>query len=70
MSEPTCRGCYAATLTPDALARFNAEPTTTSVYLCPKHHAHALQRLNFLFKVGPNEMFAPADWHDATEAGA
>lgn len=37
MSEPTCRVCYAATLTRDERDRFNAEPVTGSVYLCPPH---------------------------------
>jgi hypothetical protein len=34
---PTCRACYAATLTPDQRERFNAEPVTSCVYLCPEH---------------------------------
>lgn len=37
MSGPTCRSCYAATLTDDQRERFNAEPVTTSVYLCDDH---------------------------------
>lgn len=39
MSEPTCRSCYAETLTDDELGRFNAEPVTTCVYYCPTHQA-------------------------------
>lgn len=45
---PTCRACYAATLTPDERARLTAEPMTSCVYLCPRHqHAmdEALSRL-------------------------
>jgi hypothetical protein len=34
---PTCRSCYAATLTPDERDRFNAEPVTSCIYLCPTH---------------------------------
>lgn len=37
MSGPTCRSCYAATLTDDQRERFNADPITTSIYLCPEH---------------------------------
>lgn len=45
---PTCRACYAATLTPDERDRLVAEPVTSGVYLCPRHqHAinEALSRL-------------------------
>ena len=59
-SAPTCRACYAATLTPDERGRFNAEPPTTSVYLCPSHQAsldEVLRKFDFLLKAGPNEMF-------------
>ena len=36
---PTCRACYAATLTPDERDRLNSEPVTGCVYLCPEHEA-------------------------------
>ena len=34
---PTCRACYAATLTPDQRERFYAEPVTSCIYWCPEH---------------------------------
>lgn len=44
----TCRGCYAETLTPDELDRFNAEPVTSTVYLCPRHEAAISQLVDLL----------------------
>lgn len=37
MPEPTCRACYAATLTDAERERFNAEPVTSCVFLCADH---------------------------------
>jgi hypothetical protein len=37
MSEPTCRVCYAKTLTDDERGRFYGEPVTSCIYLCPEH---------------------------------
>ena len=34
---PTCRVCYARTLTDAQRERFYAEPVTMSIYLCPEH---------------------------------
>lgn len=34
---PTCRRCYAETLTQGERERFYAEPVTSCVYLCPEH---------------------------------
>ena len=35
---PTCRACYAATLTPSQRERFYAEPVTSCIYWCDDHH--------------------------------
>jgi hypothetical protein len=36
-ATPTCRGCYAATLTPVQRERFYAEPITSCIYWCDDH---------------------------------
>lgn len=60
MSEPVCRACYAATLTPAERERFNAEPVMSCVYLCPEHdaaNAALVADLRQVFSIGPSEMF-------------
>lgn len=48
--SPTCRSCYAETLTDEELTRFNSEPATSCIYYCPKH-----QRV-------VDQMMASVDW--------
>lgn len=51
MSEPTCRGCYAATLTPAMRERFYAEPVTSCIYWCNEHQRAMDEVLNSLPQV-------------------
>lgn len=51
MPEPTCRGCYAATLTPDERERFYAEPATSCIYWCDDHRRAMDDVLNSLPQV-------------------
>lgn len=43
MSEPTCRSCYAATLTDEQRERFYAEPVTSCVHFCDEHQLPQIQ---------------------------
>ena len=36
-TAPVCRGCYAATLTPEQRERFYAEPVTSCIHWCDDH---------------------------------
>lgn len=70
-AQPRCRACYAATLSPDERDRFNAEPVTSCIYLCPGHQAaldERLARLNFAFNIGPRDMFPDTPRAFAREA--
>ncbi len=37
MPEPTCRACYAKTLTESERERFYAEPVTSCIFWCDEH---------------------------------
>lgn len=49
MAEPTCRTCYALSLTRDQRERFYGETVTTEVYYCPEHQRQVDDML-LLFK--------------------
>jgi hypothetical protein len=77
MSEPTCRACYAATLTPDERQRFYAEPVTSCIYWCADHERAMEDVLNSLPQVqfikATTAMFEPPMFtptQEATDADA
>ena len=68
---PACRSCYAATLTPDERDRFNAEPVTSCVYLCPEH-AEAIDKATrgFLSSMFDRRIIPHGEPVDGDEGGA
>lgn len=58
-AEPTCRTCYAMTLSKYERARFFDEPVTGCIYLCPEHQARMDRALADLPKIEYVKASAP-----------
>lgn len=76
--EPTCRVCYAKSLSDDERDRFYGEPVTGCIHLCPEHRAAmddamaALPHIEFIKARRPSRPYAfpPASPEEPSDARA